>query len=522
METTISRRLTPVAEALAPCVLQKLRDEIRALRSAAEEYERVHSRALEDVLPAHRPSARNLLHYLALRHEDARDVQAHLARVGLSSLGRAESHVLVTLDRMDGLLTLALGETLSPQPEAAPHLGFREGERRLEHNSMSLLGTGRDGRPVRIMVTLPSEAATDLQLVEDMAAAGMDCARINCAHDDEAAWQSMVENVHVAGRRQGRDLKVLMDLPGPKLRTGRIGGSKKPRVKPGDRVLLVERLDEGPEPPEDTGVAVAEGPVRELRKNVNEGDVVWIDDGRIQTRVLGLDATGILLGVIHTTKEKGVKLTPEKGVNLPGRRVEASALTDEDRGYLRFASELADAVSLSFVRTPSDVDELIDAMAGLRNTDLGVVLKIETVEGFSNLPHLLLRAMRRPATGIMIARGDLAVEVGFERLAEVQEEVLWICEAAHVPTVWATQVLEQLAKTGTPSRAEITDAAMSVRAEAVMLNKGKHILSAIGTLDEILLRMEAHQLKKRSLMRPLRVSLLEDSLARHDDTNAMP
>lgn len=106
----------------------------------------------------------------------------------------------------------------------------------------------------------------------------------------------------------------------------------------------------------------------------------------------------------------------------------------------------------------------------------------------------------------MIARGDLAVEAGYERLAEVQEEMLWLCEAAHVPTVWATQVLETLAKKGLPSRAEITDAAMSGRAEAVMLNKGPYIPEAIECLDDILGRMQAHQTKKRALLRLLAVA----------------
>jgi pyruvate kinase len=104
----------------------------------------------------------------------------------------------------------------------------------------------------------------------------------------------------------------------------------------------------------------------------------------------------------------------------------------------------------------------------------------------------------------MIARGDLAVECGFERLAEVQEEILWACEAAHLPVVWATQVLESLAKKGLPSRAEITDAAMGERAECVMLNKGPHILEAMRTLDDVLRRMQGHQAKKRPLLRALK------------------
>ncbi|HTQ08558.1 MAG TPA: pyruvate kinase [Fimbriimonadaceae bacterium] len=104
---------------------------------------------------------------------------------------------------------------------------------------------------------------------------------------------------------------------------------------------------------------------------------------------------------------------------------------------------------------------------------------METRTAFENLPELLLAALRLHRAGVMIARGDLLVEIGYERLAEVQEEILWLCEAAHVPVIWATQVLEGLAQKGLPSRAEITDAAMGVRAECVMLNKGPHIIEAV-------------------------------------------
>ena len=120
--------------------------------------------------------------------------------------------------------------------------------------------------------------------------------------------------------------------------------------------------------------------------------------------------------------------------------------------------ELADLVEMSFVRTPSDVERLLDELDRLGGHNLGIVLKIETRQGFEYLPQLLLTAMRRPRVGVMIARGDLAVECGYERMAELQEEIMWLCEAAHLPVIWATQVLEQLAKTGLPSRAEISDA----------------------------------------------------------------
>jgi pyruvate kinase len=132
-----------------------------------------------------------------------------------------------------------------------------------------------------------------------------------------------------------------------------------------------------------------------------------------------------------------------------------------------------------------------------------LILKIETRRAFDNLPALLLAAMRSAAAGVMIARGDLAVECGYERLAEVQEEILWMAEASHMPVIWATQVLERLAKEGIPSRAEITDAAMGERAECVMLNKGPYILAAVRALDNILTRMQAHQRKKTAMLRQL-------------------
>jgi pyruvate kinase len=164
----------------------------------------------------------------------------------------------------------------------------------------------------------------------------------------------------------------------------------------------------------------------------------------------------------------------------------------------------ADLVGLSFAQSADDVRALRHRLHQLGAAHLGLVLKIETRRGFEHLPEMLFAAMGARAAGVMIARGDLAVECGYDRMAEVQEEILWACEAAHMPVVWATQVLETLAKTGLPSRAEITDAAMGERAECVMLNKGPHILDAIRMLDDILRRMESHQAKKRPLMRALK------------------
>jgi pyruvate kinase len=163
-------------------------------------------------------------------------------------------------------------------------------------------------------------------------------------------------------------------------------------------------------------------------------------------------------------------------------------------------------VELSFANSAKDVEALQKHLTSFGGRQPAIVLKIETQRGFEKLPEMLLSAMRSPSCGVMIARGDLAVECGFERLAEVQEEILWICEAAHVPVIWATQVLETLAQEGMPSRAEITDAAMGRRAECVMLNKGPYIVSAVRVLDDILRRMQAHQTKKRARLRKLHLA----------------
>jgi pyruvate kinase len=162
-------------------------------------------------------------------------------------------------------------------------------------------------------------------------------------------------------------------------------------------------------------------------------------------------------------------------------------------------------IGMSFLHEPEDLFELQRCLDSLGRRDIGIVLKIETVRAFENLPRLLLTGMRSPPLGVMVARGDLGVELGFERLAEVQEEILWLCEAAHVPVIWATQVLENLTKSGQPSRAEVTDAAMSARAECVMLNKGPLVLEAVRFLDDVLRRMHGHQQKKFSMLRRLAV-----------------
>ena len=227
--------------------------------------------------------------------------------------------------------------------------------------------------------------------------------------------------------------------------------------------------------------------------------------GKIGASVQDVGEHFVVLEVTHAAKG-GAKLRADKGINLPDSELHLDALTNKDLDDLQFIVKNADIVGYSFVRRAEDVQRLHEVLKTLGRPDMPTLLKIENRQAFERLPSLLMASLRSSTSGVMIARGDLAVELGWERLAEVQEEILWMCEAAHMPVVWATQVLESLAKTGMPSRAEITDAAMSVRAECVMLNKGPHILETVNMLNGILRRMKGHQVKKRPLLRKLRLA----------------
>jgi pyruvate kinase len=202
---------------------------------------------------------------------------------------------------------------------------------------------------------------------------------------------------------------------------------------------------------------------------------------------------------------KGQSLQPHRGINFPGAPLEISPLTAADLTALDFVAAHADGVSYSFVQRPADM-ALLQAELRRRRPDrpaMPIVAKIETQLAFANLPDIVVQAAAANPFGVMIARGDLAVEIGFERLAEVQEEILWLCEAAHVPVIWATQVLDRLVRKGTPARGEYTDAAMGSRAECVMLTNGPFVEAGVIALDDILRRMERHQSKKTAQLRAL-------------------
>jgi pyruvate kinase len=237
----------------------------------------------------------------------------------------------------------------------------------------------------------------------------------------------------------------------------------------------------------------------EIFDQVKVGERVLFNDGKIEGKIREVSQQEMAVEITFA-KPTGSKLRADKGINFPDSHLRVQGLTKKDRKHLPFVAEHADVVSMSFVNSPADVEDLFQELDELGNRELGVILKVETRQGYRQLPGILLAAMRRYPVGVMIARGDLAVEVGWQELALVQEEMARICEAAHVPTIWATQVLETLAKKGRPSRAEITDAASSRRAECVMLNKGPHILEAVRLLGTILNDMEEFHAKSAPML----------------------
>lgn len=566
------------------------------------------------------PSVRNLLHYLEFRSLDQRLLQRMLTEQGLSSLGRCEGHVSDAIQRVSRMVRLALQQNPLPfAPDEA--ITLEQGQALLARNTDRLLGPATLKRRVRIMVTLPTEAATDYSLVRNLMAGGMDVARINCAHDEPSAWQQMAANVRRASVELGRACRMVADLAGHKIRTGPLSQVEgvlhlKPRrdrygrvlsparlalfaqtspspdfahgiglditpielaaLTPGDTLIFEDArgatrrlLIESTHPshawatlsesaylanglswqchaaqgrlegrfcgiaPQDADVRLLSGDQLRLARNpqpggaaepdsrggllrpahiactcpevfdhLQPGQKVWIDDGKLGATVESIDADGALLR-IQECRPGGVRLLADKGLNFPNMDIDLPALSGKDLADLDHLVDTVDIIGFSFVESGAQMQGLLDQLASRQATHLGVIAKIETARAFRNLPEIMLAAMGQRPFGIMIARGDLAMEVGPERLAEVQEEILWLAEAAHLPVVWATQVLETLAKQGTVSRPELTDAAMGERAECVMLNKGPFIEKALASLDDILTRMQDHQQKKSAQLRAL-------------------
>ena len=604
--------LTVFAPATDPASPNRwLLDELKTLRYAMERIEIEEQATLAAIAPRFQASAINLLHFIAFHRNNHPGLQLGMREAGLCSLGGCDGHLHASLSTVIGVLQKLEGLPAEPSsPSAAPSsLG---GQALIQAHGERLLGgqLGEESRTrtAAIMVTLPALATEQAALIAELVEAGMDIARINCGHDGPEVWNNLVTLVRSAAAAAGRDVRIAMDLAGPKIRIGALPSQpgvvdarplrnrygtllqsarilavpmegadvppdRQPDVAPmdllpirnegwhsltmGDRLRardssgrwrelnVVDRLQRGLllscnqrchftsglEFLQEGGpgkIVVGDLPAQEGDVLLRLGDRLWLtsngadheveaikgainctvpealadlkvgervlfDEGRIAGLIREV-SPGAVEVEITQARPKGNRLRADKGINFPDSRLKIPALTSRDLTDLAFAAAHADIVSYSFVSREADIEVLQRELESHGREDLAVVLKIETRRAFLNLPRLLLTAMRYPRPlGVMIARGDLAIECGWEELAEIQEEILRICAAAHIPCIWATQVLDEMARHGMPTRAEITDAAMGARAEAVMLNKGPNITATVRTLGAIVARFHPRQ-----------------------------
>jgi pyruvate kinase len=602
--------------------LAALYDELTALQGHALAVEQIGEDEIALCDPARRAAARNLVDYLALRQRELADLQRALRAHGFSSLGAVQGHVMASVDVALAIIGQLCGRTHLPI-DVSRYPSIEGARSQLRAFADDTLGPSCTEHAVRVMVTMPSEAAGDPSIADRLLEQGMTVMRVNCAHDGPKEWAAMIDHLRRAERKHRRSCRVSFDLAGPKLRTGPIEpGPEVRRFKPSrdrlGRVTALATIRFGPADPHQT-LDPAFVPIsRHLHAQARAGDVLRLRDSRNRERTLEVETAGhaallcrtdrtvylttdtelelirggevvqrgaigklpaaasaiplqagdtlvvtrdlrpgraavcdaddrmieparigcslpavfekvrpgdrVLLddgkfeGVIRTTAAAaftvditrgGAPLKAEKGINLPDTRLDLPALTGQDLADLEFVAPRADLIALSFVHSAAHIDRCYSELDRLRVPELGVILKIENRLAFEHLPELLMTASKRRRIAVMVARGDLGVEIGFERLAEIQEEILWLTEAAQVPVIWATQVLESLAKNGLPSRAEVTDAAMSARSECVMLNKGAHVDDAIRFLIDVSQRMSRHADKTMAVHRRLSVAASE-------------
>ncbi|KAF6140862.1 hypothetical protein GIB67_042275 [Kingdonia uniflora] len=586
-------------------------------------------------------SATNLIHYLAVKCLDVEQLGEELSSIGLLNLKTVNPYVLASINA--GIQMLENLKYNSLNKENVTHMSLNDDviadrhkikkaeftitamKKKVFSHKESLLGPLRDERDTHIMVTVGDEAIKSDNLTSDLLKNGATIIRINCAHGDPCIWSEIIRRVRSSSQMLEKPCRILMDLAGPKLRTGPIESSpcvmkispKKDacgnvifpaqvylshkdsgpppshlspdavvfiedqrflsKLKVGNvlkfhdargrqRVLQISKtfsvfrgigcvaecsktcyLESGTKlcirgkkersscghvvdvPPLEQFIRLKVGDLliisREPRvglddkssgapritcsssrlfDSVKPGETIAFDDGKIWGVIQGTSISEIIVCITHASP-RGSKLGSQKSINIPESNIKFEGLTSKDIVDLEFVASHADMVGISFVRNVRDIVVLQQELEKRKLQKLGVVLKIETQSGYDKLPLLLLQAMQSCNTlGIMIARGDLAVECGWEKLADFQEEILSICGAAHIPVIWATQVLESLVKSGIPTRAEITDVAHGKRASCIMLNKGKYITEAVSTLDSIL--SSSSSTKMKAELKPLVLS----------------
>lgn len=324
-------------------------------------------------------------------------------------------------------------------------------------------------------------ASQDVGKLTELIAAGMDVARLNFSHGSHDQHQKVVQNVRDAAKKAGEAITILQDLSGPKIRTGVVRDKAVTLHQGQDFVFTTEELlgDE-------TRVSTT---YRALPDDVRVGDTILVDDGKIKMTVKSKNKTEVRCTVLN-----GGILSDKKGMNLPGVRVSAASMTEKDVEDLKFGlANDVDYVALSFVRSADDIKRLREVIIqeGKKGVKVPIVAKIEKPEAVKNIDSIIAES-----DVIMVARGDLGVELPPEEVPLVQKVIVRKCNEAGVPVIIATQMLESMIENPRPTRAEANDVANGVLdgADAVMLSAetsvGRYPVEAVHTMDRIIQKAE--------------------------------
>jgi pyruvate kinase len=308
----------------------------------------------------------------------------------------------------------------------------------------------------------------------------MDMARLNFSHGDTGAHRADFACIRRVAQERGANVAILMDLQGPKIRTGALRNGEPVRLEEGGSITITTREVLG-------SAACVSTTYSKLPSDVKPGNRLLIADGTLEFRADTVDEAGV-----HCTVIRGGMLGEHKGINLPGVDIAEPALTAKDREDLELALELgADYVALSFVRSPGDIREL-QAIIEARGSQTGVIAKIERPEALDHLEEIAALC-----DGIMVARGDLGVEIDFEQVPEIQKRLISICNHVGTPVITATQMLESMTSHARPTRAEVGDVANAIYdgTDAVMLSgetaAGLYPVGACETMARIARRVDA-------------------------------
>ena len=335
-------------------------------------------------------------------------------------------------------------------------------------------------RRTRVVATL-GPASSTASVIEQLIEAGVDVFRLNMSHGDQAGHARTYRTVRDAAERVGKPVGILADLCGPKIRTGTFAGGSIDLVAGASVTVTTREVSGAP--------GLIPSQYADLANDVREGDRILLDDGNLELRVDGVDGTEIACTVVV-----GGTLKDRKGMNLPGVAVSAPSLTEKDQSDARFALELGvDFLALSFVRRPDDVREL-RALMDEAGTSAAIVSKIEKPEALESIEAIL-----DASDAIMVARGDLGVELPPERVPIAQSQLIDLAQARGKPVIVATQMLESMIDNPRPTRAEVSDVAAAVwsGADAVMLSAetaaGAHPVAAVRMMDRVARDAEGYQ-----------------------------